>query len=106
MIGAAKSASIHEEELRKTPALMGAALRDKLLAGMGVSAVDYLAAQRLHRAFTEAIERFWDAHDVVFLTFAAAPGGGAGILQLHHGNHADTRKPRGIAGAGAMHGLF
>ncbi len=65
VIGAAESASIHEEELRKTPELMGAALRDKLLAGMGVSAVDYLAAQRLRRAFTDAMERFWDAHDVL-----------------------------------------
>jgi len=65
VIGAAESASIHEDELHKTPELMGAALRDKLLAGMGVSAVDYLAAQRLRRAFTDAMERFWDAHDVV-----------------------------------------
>ena len=65
VIGAAESASIHEEELRKSPELMGAALRDKLFAGMGISAVDYLAAQRLRRAFTEAMERFWDAHDVV-----------------------------------------
>jgi aspartyl-tRNA(Asn)/glutamyl-tRNA(Gln) amidotransferase subunit A len=65
VIGAAESASIHEDELRTTPELMGAALRDKLLAGMGVSAVDYLAAQRLRRAFTDAMERFWDAHDVV-----------------------------------------
>jgi aspartyl-tRNA(Asn)/glutamyl-tRNA(Gln) amidotransferase subunit A len=65
VIGAAESASIHEEELRRTPELMGAALRDKLLAGMGVSAVDYLAAQRLRRAFTDAMESFWEAHDVV-----------------------------------------
>jgi aspartyl-tRNA(Asn)/glutamyl-tRNA(Gln) amidotransferase subunit A len=65
VIGAAESASIHDEELRKNPELMGAALRDKLLAGMGVSAVDYMAAQRLRRAFTTEMERFWDAHDVV-----------------------------------------
>jgi aspartyl-tRNA(Asn)/glutamyl-tRNA(Gln) amidotransferase subunit A len=65
VIGAAESASIHEEELRKNPELMGAALRDKLLAGMGVSAVDYLAAQRLRHAFTTEMERFWHAHDVV-----------------------------------------
>jgi aspartyl-tRNA(Asn)/glutamyl-tRNA(Gln) amidotransferase subunit A len=65
VIGAAESASIHEDELRKTPELMGAALRDKLLAGMGVSAVDYMAAQRLRRAFTDAMESFWEAHDVV-----------------------------------------
>lgn len=65
VIGAAESASIHEDELRRAPELMGAALRDKLLAGMGVSAVDYLAAQRFRRAFTTEMERFWDAYDVV-----------------------------------------
>lgn len=65
LIGAAESASIHEQELRDTPHLMGAALRDKLLAGMGVTAVDYLAAQRFRRAFTEAVEGLWADHDVL-----------------------------------------
>jgi len=65
LIGAAESASIHERELRESPHLMGAALRDKLLAGMGVSAVDYLAAQRFRRAFTDAMEPLWTDFDVL-----------------------------------------
>ncbi len=44
---------------------MGSALRDKLLAGMGVSAVDYLAAQRFRRAFADAMAATWDAFDVI-----------------------------------------
>jgi aspartyl-tRNA(Asn)/glutamyl-tRNA(Gln) amidotransferase subunit A len=65
LIGAAESAAIHERELRESPDAMGAALRDKLLAGAGVRAVDYLAAQRFRRAFTEAIDGLWDEHDVI-----------------------------------------
>lgn len=65
LIGAAESAAIHERELRENPDAMGAALRDKLLAGSGVRAVDYLAAQRFRRAFTEAVEALWEEHDVI-----------------------------------------
>jgi aspartyl-tRNA(Asn)/glutamyl-tRNA(Gln) amidotransferase subunit A len=65
LIGAAESAAIHESELRDSPHLMGAALRDKLLAGRGVRAVDYLAAQRFRRAFTEALDALWAEHDVI-----------------------------------------
>jgi aspartyl-tRNA(Asn)/glutamyl-tRNA(Gln) amidotransferase subunit A len=70
IIGAAESASLHEAELRDAPQLMGAALRDKLLAGMGVTAVDYLAAQRFRRAFTEAMQALWNAFDLL-LSFGA-----------------------------------
>jgi aspartyl-tRNA(Asn)/glutamyl-tRNA(Gln) amidotransferase subunit A len=65
IIGAVESASLHEAELRDTPQLMGAALRDKLLAGMGASAVDYLAAQRFRRAFIDAIPALWEQFDVL-----------------------------------------
>jgi aspartyl-tRNA(Asn)/glutamyl-tRNA(Gln) amidotransferase subunit A len=65
LIGAAESASIHGAELRARGAEMGQALRDKLLAGFTVSAVDYLAAQRFRRAFTEAMDALLVAHDVV-----------------------------------------
>jgi aspartyl-tRNA(Asn)/glutamyl-tRNA(Gln) amidotransferase subunit A len=65
LIGAAESAAIHEAELRDSPNLLGAALRDKLLAGSGVRAVDYLAAQRFRRAFTDALPSLWDKHDVL-----------------------------------------
>ena len=70
LIGAAESAAIHEKELREGADLLGAALRDKLLAGAGVRAVDYLAAQRFRRAFTEAMEALWAEHDVL-LSFGA-----------------------------------
>jgi aspartyl-tRNA(Asn)/glutamyl-tRNA(Gln) amidotransferase subunit A len=46
LIGPVESASIHESELRQRPSQMGFALRDKLMAGSLVRAVDYLAAQR------------------------------------------------------------
>ncbi len=65
IIGAVESASLHEAELRDAPQLMGAALRDKLLAGMGASAVDYLAAQRFRRAFTDAMATTWESFDVL-----------------------------------------
>jgi aspartyl-tRNA(Asn)/glutamyl-tRNA(Gln) amidotransferase subunit A len=65
LIGAAESAAIHEQDLRDNAELMGAALRDKLLAGIGVRAVDYLAAQRFRRAFTDAMDKLWAEHDVI-----------------------------------------
>jgi aspartyl-tRNA(Asn)/glutamyl-tRNA(Gln) amidotransferase subunit A len=46
LIGPVESASIHEQELRERASEMGFALRDKLLAGSLVRAVDYLAALR------------------------------------------------------------
>ncbi len=73
LIGAAESAAIHEAELRDGAERMGAALRDKLLAGAGVRAVDYLAAQRFRRAFTEAIRALWTQHDLLL---------GFGVLHL------------------------
>ena len=56
MIGPAESASIHEHELKEQADLMGFALRDKLLAGSLVSAVDYLAAQRLRRSVAASLD--------------------------------------------------
>jgi aspartyl-tRNA(Asn)/glutamyl-tRNA(Gln) amidotransferase subunit A len=53
IIGPAESASLHEQELRGRPHLMGRALKDKLLVGSTIRAVDYLAALRFrHRVFT------------------------------------------------------
>ena len=65
LIGAAESAAIHEADLRDGADRMGAALRDKLLAGSGVRAVDYLAAQRFRRAFTAALDGLWSEHDLL-----------------------------------------
>ena len=57
LIGPAESAAIHELELRERPDELGFALRDKLLAGTLVSAVDYIAALRRRRQIAEAMER-------------------------------------------------
>lgn len=56
LIGPAESASIHEAELRERPGAMGFALRDKLLAGSLVRAVDYIAAQRRRPLVAAGIE--------------------------------------------------
>jgi aspartyl-tRNA(Asn)/glutamyl-tRNA(Gln) amidotransferase subunit A len=65
LIGAAESAAIHERELGEGVDRIGAALRDKLLAGSAVRAVDYLAAQRFRRAFSEAMPKLWGEFDVL-----------------------------------------
>jgi aspartyl-tRNA(Asn)/glutamyl-tRNA(Gln) amidotransferase subunit A len=64
MIGPAESAAIHEQELRERPEAMGFALRDKLMAGSMVRAVDYIAALRLRRIIadrTDTLLRGFDA---------------------------------------------
>lgn len=64
LIGPAESASIHEPELRERPEDMGFALRDKLLAGSMIRAVDYIAAQRRRKSIATsmgALMRDYDA---------------------------------------------
>lgn len=56
LIGPAESAAIHEPELRERPEDMGYALRDKLLAGSMIRAVDYIAAQRRRKAIATAMQ--------------------------------------------------
>jgi aspartyl-tRNA(Asn)/glutamyl-tRNA(Gln) amidotransferase subunit A len=56
MIGPAESAALHERELAEQADLMGYALRDKLMAGSLVRAVDYLAAQRLRRTVADRLD--------------------------------------------------
>ncbi len=65
LIGSAESASIHEHELRERPGVMGAALRDKLMAGSLVRAADYLAAQRLRRHVALAMDAMLGGFDAV-----------------------------------------
>jgi aspartyl-tRNA(Asn)/glutamyl-tRNA(Gln) amidotransferase subunit A len=65
MIGPAESAAIHELELMEQPGLMGFALRDKLLAGSLVRAVDYLAAQRLRRAVADGMDTLMRGYDAL-----------------------------------------
>ena len=56
VIGPAESAAIHEAELRERAGDMGFALRDKLMAGSLVRAVDYIQAQRQRRLMADAID--------------------------------------------------
>jgi aspartyl-tRNA(Asn)/glutamyl-tRNA(Gln) amidotransferase subunit A len=56
LIGPAESAAIHEEELRERPEDMGFALRDKLMAGSLVRAVDYITAQRKRKLIATSID--------------------------------------------------
>ena len=70
LIGPAELASIHEEELRERPDEMGFALRDKLLSGSTVRAVDYIAAQRQRAKVSAAIDGFLRGYDAV-LTYGS-----------------------------------
>jgi aspartyl-tRNA(Asn)/glutamyl-tRNA(Gln) amidotransferase subunit A len=65
MIGPAETAAIHERELKEQPELMGFALRDKLLAGSLVRAVDYLAAQRLRRTVATSLDTLMQGFDAL-----------------------------------------
>jgi aspartyl-tRNA(Asn)/glutamyl-tRNA(Gln) amidotransferase subunit A len=65
MIGPAESAAIHEDELKHHADQMGFALRDKLLAGSLVRAVDYLAAQRLRRAIATSLDTLLRGYDAL-----------------------------------------
>ena len=65
MIGPPESASIHEAELREHPERMGYALRDKLMAGSLVTAVDYLAALRRRADIARAIHALLDGFDAL-----------------------------------------
>ena len=65
MIGPAETAAIHEKELREQPDLMGFALRDKLMGGSLVRAVDYLAAQRLRKTVADEIDAMMRGFDAL-----------------------------------------
>ncbi|MSO76487.1 MAG: amidase [Alphaproteobacteria bacterium] len=65
VLGPAESASIHEAELRERPQDMGFALRDKLMAGSLVRAVDYIAAQRQRLVIANAIDALIRDHDAI-----------------------------------------
>ena len=65
MIGPAETAAIHERELKEQAELMGFALRDKLMAGSLVRAVDYLAAQRLRRTVATTVDALMQGYDAL-----------------------------------------
>ena len=70
IIGPAESAAIHETELRDRPEDLGYALRDKLMAGSILRAVDYIAAQRQRLAIANAIDGVMRGYDAL-VTFGS-----------------------------------
>ncbi|MGE0766463.1 MAG: amidase [Hyphomicrobiaceae bacterium] len=70
IIGPAESAAIHERELRERPGEMGFALRDKLMAGSMLRAVDYITAQRQRLIIANAIDALVRGFDAL-VTFGA-----------------------------------
>ena len=57
LINWSESYAIHERDFLERHALMGQALRDKMMTGFGVRAVDYLAAQRQRRLLGDELDR-------------------------------------------------
>ncbi len=79
IIGPAESAAIHEMELREQPDELGYALRDKLMLGSMLRAVDYIAAQRQRLTIANAIDDLIRGYDalVTFGTLHVSPRLGA-----------------------------
>ena len=67
IINWAESFSIHEEDTMLRRDLMGQALRQKMLTGFCVRAVDYIAALRLRRAQTLAMDELVRSVDALIL---------------------------------------
>jgi len=65
MIGPAESAAIHEQELQERPQEMGFALRDKLLSGAMLRAVDYIQALRQRGLIAESVDRLLRSFDAI-----------------------------------------
>lgn len=70
IIGPAESAAIHEMELREQPDQLGYALRDKLMLGSMLRAVDYIAAQRQRLTIANALDDLIRGYDAL-VTFGA-----------------------------------
>jgi aspartyl-tRNA(Asn)/glutamyl-tRNA(Gln) amidotransferase subunit A len=75
VINWSESFAIHEADFMTRGAEMGLALRDKMMSGFNVRAVDYLAAQRQRRSLAGATDALIKGYDAVLLpcTFHTAP---------------------------------
>jgi aspartyl-tRNA(Asn)/glutamyl-tRNA(Gln) amidotransferase subunit A len=70
MIGPAESAAIHEEELRTRSGDLGRALREKLLAGSAVRAVDYITALRRRTEVARTVGALMSRYNAI-ITYGA-----------------------------------
>ncbi|WP_284945716.1 amidase [Acidisoma cladoniae] len=75
VINWAESFAIHEADFCERGAMMGQALRDKMMAGLSLPAVDYIAALRDRRVLTEANAALMAEVDLLLLpgAFHVAP---------------------------------
>jgi aspartyl-tRNA(Asn)/glutamyl-tRNA(Gln) amidotransferase subunit A len=71
VITAAEGADQHQQLLRERPELVDPRVRDRFLAGLGVAATDYLAAQRFRRWWQAQVLRLLDDVDVLVLPTVA-----------------------------------
>jgi aspartyl-tRNA(Asn)/glutamyl-tRNA(Gln) amidotransferase subunit A len=75
VINWSESFAIHEQDFRERGALMGQALRDKMMAGLSMPAVDYITALRDRRLLAEANAAMMAGLDLLLLpgAFHVAP---------------------------------
>lgn len=75
VINWAESLSIHEKDFMERNALMGQALREKMISGFMTRAVDYVAAQRRRRELTKSLDALMHTVDALVLpgAFHVAP---------------------------------
>jgi aspartyl-tRNA(Asn)/glutamyl-tRNA(Gln) amidotransferase subunit A len=75
LINWTESLSIHERDFTERGDQMGQALRDKMMSGFTVRAVDYVAALRLRRELAETMDRLMQSVDALLLpcAFHTAP---------------------------------
>ncbi|GGF55131.1 glutamyl-tRNA(Gln) amidotransferase [Azorhizobium oxalatiphilum] len=75
VINWSESYSIHEQDFLERSALMGQALREKMMSGFNVRAADYLAATRLRRSLVDATDALVRSCDALLIAgaFHVAP---------------------------------
>lgn len=71
VITAAEGAEQHHQLLRERPEIVDARVRDRFLAGLGVAAIDYLAAQRFRSWWQAQVLPLLDEVDVLVLPTVA-----------------------------------
>jgi aspartyl-tRNA(Asn)/glutamyl-tRNA(Gln) amidotransferase subunit A len=70
IIGQSESLAIHEADFRDRQKDMGAALREKFMGSLGISALDFVKATRWRREMTEATRRAFAGVDAVLCASA------------------------------------
>jgi aspartyl-tRNA(Asn)/glutamyl-tRNA(Gln) amidotransferase subunit A len=82
-----EATAMHHERLLEHPDWFGADVRDRLLRGQTFSAVDYLRALELRRAFRHVVELAFERVDVLVSPMlpVAAPPVGASTVPINDG---------------------